>query len=227
MNTNNSTSKSKSGFTVITVLTCSAHLALTTQAWSQATVSAVPAAAKSSKSAGSAPDELNAFGGGLSAWRMQGTGALRFIGFKAYDASLWVTSTAKGAENVNPLQSKSLFALEINYNTALSSEEIVNVSLLEMARLKRLTDAQRKTWTAEMTKFFPSVKSGDKLTGIYIPKVGTRFFFNGKLISEFNDTAFGDAFFAIWLDEGAKKPDLRRSLLGLQATTSNMTAEKY
>lgn len=103
----------------------------------------------------------------------------------------------------------------------------MNVSLLEMARLKRLTDAQRKAWTIEMTKFFPSVKSGDKLTGIYLPKVGVRFFFNGKLISEYNDTAFGEAFFAIWLDESAKKPDLRRALLGLPAVSSSSTTDKF
>lgn len=193
-------------------------------AWPQTTTATLPSVSKTVKTAGIAPDELNAFGGGSSAWRMQGTGALRFFGFKAYDALLW--STGAAGANASPLQNKSLFALEIVYNTSLTSDEIVNVSLLEMARLKRLTDSQRKNWTAEMTKFFPSVKSGDRLTGVYVPKVGTRFFFNGKQISEINDPAFGDAFFAIWLDEGAKKPDLRRALLGLPALSSGASMDK-
>jgi Chalcone isomerase-like len=58
------------------------------------------------------------------------------------------------------------------------------------------------------------VKSGDKLTGVFLPKQGTRFFFNGRLTAEINDPAFGDAFFAIWLDEKTKQPGLRRALLG-------------
>ncbi len=165
------------------------------------------------------PSELSAFGQS-SAWQMLGTGALRFFGFKAYDASLWAAGSAKS----NPLQDKSLFALEIVYNTGIKGDEIVNVSLIEMARLKKLTDAQIKTWTADMQRTFPNVVQGDRLTGVYVPKVGTRFFFNSRLIAEINDPAFGDAFFAIWLDEGTKRSELRRSLLGLppaSTATSN------
>jgi hypothetical protein len=171
-----------------------------------------PAAAK-------APTELSAFGQS-AVWQMQGTGALRFFGFKAYDANLWTSGSAKN----NPLADKSLFALEIVYNTGIKAEEIVNVSLIEMARLKKLTDLQIKTWTADMQRTFPNVVQGDRLTGVYVPKVGTRFFFNSKLIAEINDPAFGDAFFAIWLDEGTKRAELRRALLGLppvSATPNN------
>ena len=109
---------------------------------------------------------------------------------------------------------KGLYALEIVYNTGIKAEEIVNVSLVEMARLRKLTEAQVKSWTAELQRTFPSVFSGDRLTGLHVPKVGTRFFFNSRLISEINDPAFGDAFFAIWLDEGTKRADLRKQLLG-------------
>ncbi len=161
-------------------------------------------------SASRVPGELNAFAQGTG-WQMQGTGVLRFFGFKAYDANLWTAGSVKA----NPLADKSLFALEIVYNTGIKAEEIVNVSLIEMARLKKLSDAQIKTWTADMQRTFPNVAQGDRLTGVYVPKVGTRFFFNSKLIAEINDPAFGDAFFAIWLDEGTKRAELRRALLGL------------
>ena len=156
------------------------------------------------------PAELGAFGQG-SVWQMQGTGALRFFGFKAYDANLW----SVGAAKANPLNDKSLFALEIVYNTSIKAEEIVNVSLIEMARLRKLSDVQIKTWTADMQRTFPNVAPGDRLTGVLVPKVGTRFFFNARLIAEINDPAFGDAFFAIWLEEGTKRAELRRALLGL------------
>ena len=176
------------------------------------------------------PVELNSFGGGAP-WQKQGSGALRFFGFKAYDANLWVPSQSQSqsqspslspsmSQNAsNPHTAKSLYALEIVYNTGIKAEEIVNVSLVEMARLRKLTDAQVKAWTAEMQRTFPTVASGDRLTGLHVPKVGTRFFFNSRLVSEINDPAFGDAFFAIWLDEGTKRADLRKQLLGQSAST--------
>jgi Chalcone isomerase-like len=166
-----------------------------------ATPSAKPAARAT-------PSELSAFPAS-SPWALMGSGVLRFFGFKAYEAHLWT-----GAATTNPLLSKSLFALEIEYSTAIKAEEIVNVSLVEMARLRSPSDAQIKSWSADLKKAFPDVKSGDKLTGVYVPKLGTRFFFNSRLTTEISDPAFGDAFFAIWLDDKAKKPELRRALLG-------------
>ncbi len=184
-------------------LACTALLAHSSSALAQSAGKA-PTAAK-------IPAELGVFGGGAP-WQMQGSGALRFFGFKAYDAHLWTTAAAPAS--VNPFVAKSLYALEIVYNTGIKAEEIVNVSLVEMARLRKLTDAQVKAWTAEMQRTFPSVVSGDRFTGLHVPNVGTRFFFNARLISEINDTAFGEAFFAIWLDEGTKRPELRKQLLG-------------
>lgn len=157
------------------------------------------------------PTELGAFAA-PTPWALMGSGVLRFFGFKAYEAHLW-----SGASTANPLLSKTLFALEIEYATSIKAEEIVNVSLVEMARLRSPSDAQIKSWTADLKKAFPDVKAGDKLTGVFVPKVGTRFFFNSRLTSEINDLAFGDAFFAIWLDDKAKKLDLRRALLGQAA----------
>ena len=164
--------------------------------------------AKAAAAAG-VPTELGAFGQG-AAWQMQGSGTLRFMGFKAYTANLWSTTVVKS----NPLADKSLFALEIVYNTAIKAKEIVNVSLIEMERIKKPSDAQIEAWTADMQRSFPNVVAGDRLTGVYVPKVGTRFFFNSRLIAEINDAAFGDAFFAIWLDESTKSAVLRKALLG-------------
>lgn len=189
-------------------LACAALLANSASALAQPSAKP-PAATK-------IPAELGAFGGGAP-WQLQGSGALRFFGFKAYDANLWTTATAPAS--INPFAAKSLYALEIVYNTGIKAEEIVNVSLVEMARLRKLTDAQVKAWTAEMQRTFPTVASGDRLTGLHVPKAGTRFFFNSRLVSEINDPAFGDAFFAIWLDEGTKRADLRKQLLGQSAST--------
>lgn len=175
----------------------------------------IPAKTTAVQTSTTVPGELSAFGQS-NTWQMQGTGALRFFGFKAYDANLWTAGNLKA----NPIVDKNLFALEIVYKTSIKAEEIVNVSLIEMARLKKLTDAQIRNWTTEMQRTFPNVTAGDRLTGVYVPKQGTRFFFNSRLIAEINDPAFGDAFFAIWLDEGTKRGDLRRALLGLPPATA-------
>jgi Chalcone isomerase-like len=164
------------------------------------------------------PGELAAFTQSASPWGLLGSGTLRYFGFKAYEAYLWVPGGA-----ANPIASKSQFALEIEYSTAIKGEEIANVSMIEMARLRSPSETQIKAWAAELKKTFSDVKAGDKLTGVYLPKVGARFFFNSRLISEVNDIAFSDAFFAIWLDEKTKRGDLRRALLGL-APVSNSPA---
>lgn len=165
------------------------------------------------------PTELGAFSQTAAPWALLGSGALRFFGFKAYDAHLWTAGSS-----ANPLVTKGLFALEIDYNTAIKADEIVNVSLVEMARLRSPSDVQIKAWAAELKKSFADVKSGDKLTGVFVPKVGTRFFFNSRLVSEINDPAFGDAFFAIWLDEKTKRSELRRALLGLAPAAAGAPA---
>jgi hypothetical protein len=162
------------------------------------------------------PSELTAFGPAGTGWRLQGSGVLRFFGFKAYDAYLWSVGG-----NVNPLLGNQPFALEIEYSTSLRAEEIVNVSLVEMARVRRLSEEQVKTWNQEMQRSFPSVKPGDRLLGVQVPAAGTRFFHNGRLVSEISDPAFGNAFFAIWLDEQTKRPELRRDLLGTAAAAPN------
>ena len=186
----------------------SRSLAMSAAALAAPSVFAQATAPASKPASRIAPVELNAFPSPTS-WALMGNGALRFFGFKAYDAYLW-----SGETSANPLVSKTLFALEIDYTTSLKADEITNVSLVEMSRLRSLNESQVKAWTADLKKAFPDVKSGDKLTGVYLPGKGTRFFFNGRLTSEINDPAFGEAFFAIWLDEKTKQPGLRKALLG-------------
>jgi hypothetical protein len=174
-----------------------------------------------SKPSRSLPEELEAFASTAAPWRLQGNGALRFFGFKAYDAYLW---TQGGTDN--PLQGTQPYALEIEYSTSLRAEEIVNVSILEMGRLRRPSDDQLKAWNQAMQRAFPSVKAGDRLLGVQVPGKGTRLFFNGRLTADIADPSFGEAFFAIWLDAKTKRPDLRRDLLGPQPPVPKPEAGK-
>lgn len=158
------------------------------------------------------PRELQTLGYS-SAWRLQGSGTLRYLGFRAYDAYLW-SLEGQG----NPLVGNQPFALEIEYAVAIRAEQMVNLSLEEMARLRQPGEDKLRKWSLEMKRSFPSVKPGDRLLGVQVPAAGTRFFVNGQLASEINDADFGSAFFAIWLDEKTQRPELRRDLLGLASS---------
>ncbi|MDT8989424.1 chalcone isomerase family protein [Curvibacter sp. APW13] len=152
-----------------------------------------------------APPELSAY---APAWNARGSGALRFFGFKAYDATLWLPA---GQTSYAPNRS---FALDIRYNTTVKASDIVNTSLIEMSRLASATPEQIKAWTTFMTQLFVDVKSGDRLVGVRVPDKGARFFLNAKLLGESPDEAFTDAFFRIWLDPKTRRPELRDALLG-------------
>ena len=58
-------------------------------------------------------------------WNIKGRGALRFFGFKAYDATLWLP----GAEKTWSFARQ--FALEIRY-TVIKGKDISNTSLIEL-----------------------------------------------------------------------------------------------
>lgn len=158
-----------------------------------------------------APDELSAFG---PAWMLQGSGVLRFFGFKAYDAHLWLSPAGARFSYASP------FALDIRYDMSIKGEDIINTSLIELSRITPATSEQLKAWTGLMNSIFVDVKSGDRLVGVHLPERGVRFFLNGRLIGESDDAAFSVAFFNIWLHPQTKRPELRAQLLGQEAATS-------
>jgi Chalcone isomerase-like len=154
------------------------------------------------------PAELDEFAPQI-AWRKRGTATLRVLLFKVYDATLW-----SSAEKANPLEEAAPFALDITYALAVKRDDLVDTSMQEMTRLRNPNAATLSRWNASLKSVFPSVASGDRLLGVSIPGKGARFYHNGKLTGEVTDSAFSEAFFAIWLDGNTKKPDVRRALLG-------------
>lgn len=151
------------------------------------------------------PAELAAFG---SSWQLRGSGVLRFFGFKAYDAHLWLTPGPADFSYARP------FALDIRYDMSIKGSDIVNTSLIELSRITPTPTEQLNAWNALMTSIFTDVKAGDRLVGVHLPGRGVRFFLNGQLRGESSDTAFSEAFFKIWLDPATKRPELRARLLG-------------
>ena len=151
------------------------------------------------------PPELSPYSAN---WTAKGQGTLRFFGFKAYDATLWLPSADATFSFARP------FALDIRYATGIKGKDISNTSLIELQRLSRSSPEQITAWATFMDATFTDVKSGDQLIGVHLPNAGIRFFLNGKLAGESADLAFSEAFFKIWLDPKTKRPELRNALLG-------------
>jgi hypothetical protein len=171
-----------------------------------------PAAARSL----AAPQELAPFGAG---WALRGSGAVRFFGFKAYDAHLWQLPGGGDFSYARP------FALDIRYDMNIKASDIVNTSLIELSRITPTPAEQLTRWGALMGTIFVDVKPGDRLVGVHLPGRGARFFLNGRLQGESAEVAFSEAFFKIWLDPATKRPELRARLLGQAATASTPVAQ--
>jgi len=149
------------------------------------------------------------------AWRAQlpgatpvGQGEFRKWGFHVYDATLWAPGGSFDPQRP--------FALELRYFRSIRRDQFVSRSLDEIEKVhpELLTDATRADWTAAMRRAFADVKEGDRLTGLFLPGRGARFFLGEQPTGDVDDPVFAKAFFDIWLSPATSAPRLREQLLG-------------
>ena len=138
--------------------------------------------------------------------KAQGGGLLTFFGISVYDG--WYWSAAPGWPQAGP------YALDLHYHRNLDGAKIAERSVDEIARLGFGNTADRARWGAAMTRVFPDVKPGDRLTGIDVGNSVVRYFHNGKPIGDIGDAGFAEAFFGIWLHPKTSRADFRQKLLG-------------
>jgi hypothetical protein len=141
--------------------------------------------------------------------RLAGEGRLTWLGLSIYEARLWTQPGFDAARF-----SEADFALELIYARALDGQRIAERSLTEMERNAKLGEAQRERWLSAMSRLFPDVAAGDRITGLHLRGNGARFFHNGQARGEVPDTAFAGRFFGIWLSAQTSEPSLRKALLG-------------
>ncbi|WP_422403287.1 chalcone isomerase family protein [Pseudomonas sp. GZD-209] len=140
---------------------------------------------------------------------LTGSGDFSWFGLRLYSARLFSA--------VSPQHWDEPFALELRYHRALSRDTLVDASLTEMRRLAAQPPSPQtlERWANNMRAAFVDVRPGMRITGVYLPGQGCRFYVDGQLRAEVADPAFAQAFFAIWLDPRARDPQLRQRLLGL------------
>jgi Chalcone isomerase-like len=156
--------------------------------------------------AGTPPAEV---AGSLPTARLHGQGRLRFLGLHVYDIRLWTA-----ADFAPERWAEAPLALEIEYARSLVGEKIAERSIEEMRRQGELPAARATQWLAEMTRLFPDVGAGDRLTGVHLPGGGARFYLNGQPRGELRDAEFARRFFGIWLAPQTSEPALRERLFG-------------
>jgi hypothetical protein len=163
------------------------------------------ASASSASASGQAPAHVRKYVGDVP---LAGTGRLTWYGFHVYDAALYAPARF---ELANPTAQR--FVLELTYARRLDGKGIAQASRDEIERLGFGSEAERARWYEQMLKLFPNVEKGRRLAGVNVPGTGARFYFDGEFLGSIEDPAFARAFFAIWLDERTKAPQLRESLL--------------
>ena len=141
--------------------------------------------------------------------RLLGQGKLTYFGLNVYGARLWVADGFKPDDYV-----RHAVALELEYARSLVGKLIAERSLTEMKKVGKVPDDKASAWTTAMTQAFPDVAKGDRITGVYKPDEGMRFFFNGKPCGDVRDAEFAQLFIGIWLSPRTSEPQLRLALLG-------------
>ncbi|MFN3493908.1 MAG: chalcone isomerase family protein [Hydrogenophaga sp.] len=134
---------------------------------------------------------------------------LRVWGFEVYDAVLH-TPPGFNAERF----AEQRFGLELNYLRAFKGADIAERSIDEMRGVAEFTPEQADGWRKAMSELFPDVKRGDRITGVHVPGVGARFYFNDRLLGDVADETFSRHFFGIWLSPKTSQPRMRETLIG-------------
>lgn len=144
----------------------------------------------------------------LAGPKLAGEGEMRFLGFQIYDARLWVGPLFNANAFVH-----YPFVLELIYRRAFTATAIVQRSMEEIERQRKMTVAQAKRWRDELATLMPDVQSGDQLAGVYEPAKGMSLWRNGKELGSIEDIQLAHAFFGIWLSPQTSEPELRKALL--------------
>lgn len=141
----------------------------------------------------------------MSGAKVQGQGRMTYWGFDLYDAKLF------------QLNNSSSYALRIDYLKNFKSDDLREQTIKEMTQLGVPEESRRK-WSKDLKDIFPNIATGNSLTAIYQPKVGTIFLHNEKYIGQISGDDFSKAFFSIWLDPRTSAPQLRSQLLSQDCT---------
>ena len=142
----------------------------------------------------------------LAGYEAVGSGTLRVLGLRIYDATLWAPRGSWASDRP--------FALELRYARSFEGAAIAKRSIEEIRAQRALPETTLARWESELRAIFPDVRAGDRLIGVRLPGEGATFHRGTRAIGRIDDETLADAFFDIWLSPATRAPGLRARLLG-------------
>lgn len=150
--------------------------------------------------------ELAAAARTIPAAELVGKGRMTYLGFKVFDAELYAPG--------GTYRASAPFALKLTYLRNFKGVAIAESSIKEIRRQGGVTAAQLSRWEKQMQAIFPNVARGQSLTGVRASNGSTVFYSGNRKLGTIADPAFTRKFFAIWLGNNTRNPQLRARLVG-------------
>ena len=135
-----------------------------------------------------------------------GKGRMTYLGFKVFDAELYAPGGVYSAA--------SPFALKLTYLRNFKGKAIAESSVKEIKRQGGVSAAKLASWDKQMQAIFPNVSKGQSITGVRTAGGSTVFYSGSRKLGTIKDPAFTRKFFAIWLGNNTRNPQLRARLVG-------------
>ncbi|MBU1310413.1 MAG: chalcone isomerase family protein [Gammaproteobacteria bacterium] len=140
-----------------------------------------------------------------------GEGSYRYLFWQLYDARL---ATIDGA--FSDYRKNAPVLLELTYKRDITKQQFIDATVDEWQKLGHSSKAQQQQWATQLQALWQDVKEGDRLAALLLDDGRVQFYFNGTETGVLEDTAFGAAFFDIWLHPDTSAPKLRRQLIAAQ-----------
>lgn len=156
--------------------------------------------------AGAAFADLGSAARLLPSAELVGKGRMTFLGFKVFDAELYAPQGSYSPS--------APFALKLTYLRTFKGKQIAESSVKEIRRQGGVSDAQLAKWQTQMEALFPNVSPGQSITGVRTSSGKAEFYLGNQKLGTISDPAFTKKFFAIWLGNNTRDPQLRAQLVG-------------
>ena len=158
-----------------------------------------------SKPALAAPAEIAAT---IKADKPYGEGHKNLLFINVYNARFWTDAAGWSMDAPG--------AMEITYGMSFDTSDLTERTIKEMKHVDpALGDAEIAKLTPQLNKAYPAVKSGDRLTALYVPGKPIAFFHNGAPTGSI-DNVYAKDFFGLWLLPNTSDTSLRAKLLRLK-----------
>lgn len=139
--------------------------------------------------------------------QLVGQARLEVLFWAIYDSRLY-TADGRYSEGQRPLR------LELEYLRDIEAADLVERTRNEWQHLQLRAD-EKELWLQELARLWPDVREDDVLALEMSESGRSTFLLNGKPLGSIDDPQFGPSFLAIWLSPDTSRPELRRSLIGM------------